>query len=350
MYGKGKKGRHIPYIVSDKNLIYEANKINYSLRSTFFYRRLNELGYFQIIDAIEFLVKHSANYSWEDRKFWNITHNAWDAINKRKIEPLRVFAHPKVFVEHPKLVAYYRNTAVISLKGVQYLSFNVSAYENGKKTNMSYLQASELAKLFNAHISAIVESALSINMKNLNALMYSSAGTTIDGSWRNKIGDEAETMVKSYIARPAIENGWVDSLIDKNNSPVEFDPNFDYVANIFLFRGIKLKNRRTLLFSSEPDISFISEDAKPVTVIEVKGGTDPAGALERLGAIKKSFEHSRDENATVETILVVSCITDEMKTRLESDPLIDVVYNLTSLIIDMEYRDSFIKKLIVLLS
>ncbi len=350
MYGGEEKERQSPDIVADKSLVYEANKINYYLRSTFFYRKLNALGYFQITRDIEFLVEHSVNYSWEDRKFWSITHNAWDSVNKRSIEPLRVFAHPKVLVEHPKLVAYYRNMAAISLKGVQYLAFNVTPYESGKKTEIPYKQASELAKLFNAHISAVVESALSVTINNLTALMYSSAGTTVDGSWRNKIGDEAETMVKSYIARPAVENGWVDSLIDKNNSPVEFDPNFDYVANISFFRGIKLKNKRTLLFSSEPDISFISEDGRPLTVIEVKGGTDPAGALERLGAIKKSFEHSRIENDGVETILVVSCITNEMKTRLEKDPLIDEVYNLTSLIIDMDYRESFISKLINLLS
>ena len=285
MYGREGKEKRSYDIVADRTLNYEASRINYSLRSTFFYRKLNELGYFQILSDIDFLVRHSANYSWEDRKYWNITHNAWDSINKRTIEPLRVFAHPKVLLEHPMLVAYYRNIAAISLKGVQYLTFNV-------------------------------ESALSVTMNNLTALMYSSAGTTVDGSWRNKIGDEAETMVKSYIARPAIENGWVDSLIDKNNSPVEFDPAFDYIANISLFRGIKLKNKRALLFSSEPDISFISEDGRPVTVIEVKGGTDPAGALERL----------------------------------ESDQLINEVYNLTSLILDMDYGDSFISKLMTLLT
>jgi hypothetical protein len=32
--------------------------------------------------------------------------------------------------------------------------------------------------------------------------MFSSAGATIDGSWRNKIGEEAEKMVKSYGCSP----------------------------------------------------------------------------------------------------------------------------------------------------
>jgi hypothetical protein len=54
-------------------------------------------------------------------------------------------------------------------------------------------------------------------------------------------------------------------------------------------------------------------------VIEIKGGTDPAGALERLGAIKKSFDYARKENKKVETILVVSCITEEMNKRLKKE-------------------------------
>ena len=71
-----------------------------------------------LLKDIDSLVRHSSNYSWEDRKFWNITHNAWDFIHEKKIDPIRAFAHPKILVEHPKLIAYYRNVAAIPLKGV----------------------------------------------------------------------------------------------------------------------------------------------------------------------------------------------------------------------------------------
>lgn len=327
------------------DLILEANKINYSLRSTFFYRKLRDTGYFNILKDVDKLVKQAKNYSWEDKKYWNITHNAWDLIDKQKIDFLRIFCHPKVLVEHPKLISYYRNVAAIPLKGVQYLAFNITDYESGKKAEISYQNAMILSKLFNTHISAIVESTLKISIHNINSLMFSSAGATVDGSWRNKIGEEAEKMVKSYILRACLNNNTIFAMIDKNNSPVDFDPSYDYMANIDIFKGIKLINKKSILFSSEPDVSIIDKTGKPLSVIEVKGGTDPAGALERLGAIKKSFDQARHENSKVETILVVSCITDEMGKRLKKDKLIGLVFNLTSIIIDMDYRNGFVKKL-----
>ena len=332
--------------LSDKELILEAHRINYSLRSTFFYRRLNELGYFRIIKDIDNLVRHSSNYSWEDRKFWNITHNAWDFAQKKKINPIRIFTHPKILVEHPKLIAYYRNVAAIPLKGVHYLTFDISRYELEKKDKLDYSQAMMLCKLFNTHISAIVESTMTLKSEHVKSLMFTSAGATIDGSWRNKIGEEAENMVKSYILRCLIGQKLIESMIDKTNSPIDFDEKFDYIANICDFKGAKLKNKKSIIFSSEPDVSIIDKSGKPEAVIEVKGGTDPAGALERLGAIKKSFEDSRCEHSKVKTILVISCVTKEMEKRLKRDKSINYIFNLTAIINDMNYRDEFITRIL----
>lgn len=53
-----------------------------------------------------------------------------------------------------------------------------------------------------------------------------------------------------------------------------------------------LSNHTSILFSSEPDISLLNNQGTTIGVIEVKGGADPAGALERYGAAKKSFEES----------------------------------------------------------
>jgi len=329
----------------DKELILEANRINYSLRSTFFYRKLKELGYLRVIRDIDAIVRQSQNYSWEDRKYWRITHNAWETIEKEKIDFIRVFAHPKILVEHPALILYYRNVAAIPLKGVQYLAFNVTDYEVHHKTDIKYSQALTLAKLFNSHISAIIESTLSITFEDIKSLMFGSAGATIDGSWRNKIGEEAEAMVKSYIMRLCIEKNMIASMIGRQNSPVEFDRTADYISNISAYKGVKLTNKKSILFSTEPDITFIDKSGKFIGVIEIKGGTDPAGALERLGAIKKSFEQARRENPEVVTILSVSCITEEMSARLAEDQLIDSIFNLTSIINDMEKRQEFLEKI-----
>jgi hypothetical protein len=62
----------------------------------------------------------------------------------------------------------------------------------------------------------------------------------------------------------------------------------------------------------------------------LKGGADPAGALERYGAAKKSFEESRRLTPKVSTILIASCITLEVQARIEHDPIITSYYNLTA--------------------
>lgn len=51
-----------------QELILEANRISYSLRSTFFFRKLRDIGYLDILKDIEKLVQQSRNYSWEDKK------------------------------------------------------------------------------------------------------------------------------------------------------------------------------------------------------------------------------------------------------------------------------------------
>ncbi len=52
-----------------------------------------------------------------------------------------------------------------------------------------------------------------------------------------------------------------------------------------------------------------------MATIEIKGGKDPAGALERLGAMQKSFEETPPGCVNM---LIAGVITSEMKSRLEN--------------------------------
>ena len=106
----------------------------------------------------------------------------------------------------------------------------------------------------------------------------------------------------------------------------------EQLGSIHHYRGILLVNRTSVLFSNEPDISLLNADGTTACAIEVKGGADPAGALERYGAANKSFAESRRLTPGVPTILVASCITSEVHTRIEQDPFITSYYNLTELI------------------
>ena len=111
-----------------------------------------------------------------------------------------------------------------------------------------------------------------------------------------------------------------------------------------------LTNQTTILFSSEPDVTVLDKTGKSSLVIEVKGGTDPAGALERDGAAKKSFEASLRDNEHVKTCFLACCITPEVNQRIQQDSTFSEYFNLTEVLADegcksalYEYVFSFIE-------
>ncbi|MCP4113762.1 MAG: XcyI family restriction endonuclease [Desulfobacteraceae bacterium] len=123
----------------------------------------------------------------------------------------------------------------------------------------------------------------------------------------------------------------------------------DIVDNADSLSGIRLNNQTSILFSSEPDLSLLNPSGKLVAVIEVKGGKDTAGALERYGAAKKSFEEARRNDPDVATIFLASCITDEVYKRLKDDQLVNHVYDLTSIVTNEEERHNFVKSTLQLI-
>jgi hypothetical protein len=322
-----------------------GHQMNYALRSVFFLRQLTQRGYFKHADALDALRGQRPTYSWEDRIHWGITDRAWEACGDAKMDPLEVFAHPKVLIEHHQLIAYYRNVAVLPDKGVKYIiGYSTLPYEGDPQRPLAYRTAIEIASAFNNNTCMILEGSLAIDKGRVTGLMFASAGSSIDGSWRNKIGDDAELMVHSYLVRAAIELNVVTSLIDVSGQPCDYEPDYDYVGNVGDFTGVKLQNGCTILFSSEPDVALIDEAGCPVSAIEVKGGRDRAGALERLGAITKSFAACREENSECRTWAIIGAITPEMQRRLSHEQLVDQVWDLTRMIYDIEYKEQFIEQ------
>lgn len=82
-----------------------------------------------------------------------------------------------------------------------------------------------------------------------------------------------------------------------------------------------------MTFGSEPDIAF-TRDKKFAVLIEIKGGKDPAGALERLGAIKKTFDEAP---ADCKNFLILGVDTPTMRTRL-NEMRIEADFNINQLL------------------
>ena len=105
----------------------------------------------------------------------------------------------------------------------------------------------------------------------------------------------AESVVKGRI---------LDWLRDKQLISLEESNDGNYV----------LSQETVMSFGSEPDIKFVRNGELKAT-IEIKGGTDPAGALERLGAMDKSF---KETPIGCDNFLIAGVITEEMGKRLST--------------------------------
>ena len=320
----------------------EANRVNYRLRSTFFYRKLKEYQTATLPIAIANLVPVAHLYDWTEHAAWDIDEEAFDYVSRKNITLISVFCHPRLLREQPSLTAYYRNIAVLSQKSVSYLAgigtTRLAAFEGHiqGKIVLGDADALRLATLFNTHISLIIDSSLkTFQQDDLLPLLFASAGAQIDGSWRNAIGEEAERVVQEFIIREAVARDLLAALIPRaglSAEPLQLNNIEQQTGALERYRGLILTNRTSILFSSKPDISLLGADGKTIAVIEVKGGADPAGALECYGAAKKSFERALQNNPVAHTILISNNITKEVETRMLSDPTITSRFDLAQLV------------------
>lgn len=330
------------------NKMLESHRITYRLRSTFYYRKLNEYHTYEFSSILKQLAPLYDNYDWTSYRNWGISEEAFQLIEKSKMNPIEIFSHPRLLREHPILTAYYRNVSVLPQKAVGYLvHIKPNKFEENNDAPMGESDAFQLARLFNEHVSLIIENMIgNVTQEHVTGLLFASTGAQIDGSWRNAIGVESEKIVQKMLIKQAINLSELTAFILKdNNSRVEQlkEDNLEQLERVSEFKGFMLKNKKSVIFSSEPDISLLDKDGSSIAAIEIKGGNDPAGALERYGAAKKSFENSINENEDVTTVLVASCLTEEVEKRLQSENEIQTYFNLTDLLTNKEYKEKFLE-------
>ncbi len=184
----------------ESSLLDEANRINYRLRSTFFYRKLKEYNTLALPSLVSqfFPVEHL--YSWEERSQWGIGEQAFSYIkNNQEFHLFQVFCHPKLLREHPRLLAYYRNIAALSQKSVSYLvkiGTDIKKLETDTENRFSLTeaQALKLVHLFNEHITLIVDSSIqSITKEELYGILLVSTGA------QTELLSEESTTFKNFI-------------------------------------------------------------------------------------------------------------------------------------------------------
>ena len=246
-----------------------------------------------------------------------ISERAWDHVRDSRLEPKSVFAHPTLLGKHPKLSGYYRGIALLPQKRVAEIAVPVSSWEDGsRKAPVRDAQSKEVVRLYNAVISSIIEGATNWTLENGYRNIIANLGIGLDGTFRNIIGQDAEKLIKTRIANWLRNQGLI---LEVNKDETEF----------------KLPKGHWMRYGSEPDIHFQKEKdgvRQTIATIEIKGGKDPAGALERLGAVQKSFDATPTGSVDM---LIVGVVTSEMRARLDQMG-IEKVYMLDDLAHDGE--------------
>ena len=231
-----------------------------------------------------------------------ISQAAWGHVASAGYEPHHVFAHHEMLIDVPHVSAYYRNMAMLPLKRVSDLAVGVERWEDlESESRITVDRAKKVARLYNAVNSSIIEGKTDWTLQNGYRNMIANMGIGLDGTMRNIIGRDADMLLKTRMLE------WLEShaLI------VQGDP---FKGGVGLVGGYSMR------YGSEPDIEF-KEGPDVIATIEVKGGRDPAGALERLGAARKSFDATP---AGCTNFLVAGVITHTMQQRLDEAGTIKV--------------------------
>ena len=107
---------------------------------------------------------------------------------------------------------------------------------------------------------------------------------------------------------------------------------------------LQLKRGITMEFRSEPDVSFRKEN-ELLAVVEIKGGIDPAGALERYGAGTKSFQNAVKESPHCKNFYLGAVFTHELQRRIKADRLVEKTFNIIDILAEPAKRDEFFDEL-----
>jgi len=287
------------------------------------------------LKAVKLIKSFSRKLIWEPLSELMIDPKVWRyAVNIKGYDPKLVFCHPEVLLDRPTTSLYYRGLCGLSIKAVKDYFGAVENLEKGSlRAILSQEKAFRMARTYNMFICSIINNSTKWTLDNGYRTIIATLGISIDGTMRNQVGKIGEERIRSLIIEWAHNHGLI------VEPSIKEDDIFDSSHKTF-----NLKENIAMRFGSEPDISFI-RDNELLAVIEIKGGIDPAGALERYGAAKKSFEHSVDISKRCKNIYLGAVYTKELKRRIREDRLVEKYYDIIELLDNPEKRDDFFNEI-----
>ena len=232
-----------------------------------------------------------------------IPSDAWEYIINEGIDPKLVFAHPLILQEYPQASLYYRGMAALPYKRVAKIVTSVKSWEQEYYAKTPDRSACErVAVLYNTIISTIILDSDGWTRENGYRNILATMGITHDGAWNNMLGQIGERQVRESLVGWLITHKLIQFEVVKEGREYLLGSEPDVIR---------------MRFSTEPDVLFekwSEGELKVISTIEIKSGTDPAGARERLGAIRKSFENTPAQS---KNFLVLGVTTPSMREGLK---------------------------------
>lgn len=281
--GEGAKGEH------------RAWSLDQLTKSEFFHQKLHEWGLIVVAAEVEKVKGETLDWDLEPL---GISKLAWDRIIHRGIKPVIVFAHPVVLQNISGSVGYYRMLSMVSQKSMNRVGLPVAGYE-ARKANPGSETALYIARHLNRIISRLVELDEQIDAREFDLWRGMAAGSQAQGSWQNAKGDRIEILVKGVLQRRLWEKGLVSG--ERTGGA-----------------RAQLQDGRAVVFADEPDVAIYRND-RIQAAVEIKGGIDAAGILERVGAAIKSLRRAKEDNPQATTVLILPmvAITERSRQDLE---------------------------------
>lgn len=309
----------------------EAERARYTLRSSFYYRSQSIWQDYRLrVERID-----ASMLDWGLRGDWGITQNAWNKVINKGINPHTIFAHPQV-LRTPGTIHYYRCLALLPEKGFR----RFIAGEEGPDIQ------TKQARVVNKLISLLVEADPLWTYEKACTAALLNLGSQVNGSWRNEIGTEGSRKVKELLVTALQDANAIEEVVLHNGQHLGPTLTMQHLEQVV---QVSCKNGCSVIFGLEPDIAIRDRNGLLLATVEIKYGLDPAGALERYGAAKKSFERASWENRRVVNIYLASCFTPELRNRIEDDRLVNKEFNLTAVLVEQNERTAFLKYIFQLL-
>jgi hypothetical protein len=376
----------LPPFASTPDEIQRAVERNSIERGVFFIKNLMTLDFPSLIRQVKQIARDYDKEEWCEAAadLWIdiIALKALDACEPCIPYPY-YFCTPDILTQHPELVMYYRNVAMVSQKVMDDMGLNTIAYEAGQIPAPDV--ALDLTHHFNLLVSALVTTGKVTPQRHLE-MAYTNLGASFDGSWRNEVGRLAYVGVITPLLLHLYEQGYLRSVLyilkgsivagdDETPSgalqELVVSEQTDLEAELkhleeqrVVYREVRLRNGNCLLLNRQitwydaegnahrigPDL-FSSRDGDNILWGgELKGGADPAGSDEHWKTATRAFDRillackhtgrSEPPLSFIATILVERVAREAAEWIAEGK--LTSVYNLTQIADDPAKQRQFL--------